>query len=77
MKEPKEVKVVKKEPFQIEFNPDKTEEVQIKLQFQGHYGETNQKIDINMKDLKDNGNLLTYLTVYNPFEGVWEFCVPI
>ena len=39
MKKTKDIKTVKKEPFQINFNHEEIEEVQIRLTLQGHYGE--------------------------------------
>ena len=77
MKKTKDIKTVKKEPFQINFNHEEIEEVQIRLTLQGHYGEPDQKVDINIQELQSNGNLLTYLMVFNPFQGEWEFCVSI
>jgi hypothetical protein len=42
--------------------------LQIELSFQGHYNEPSYKVQVDMKELEESGNTLTYLMVYNPFE---------
>lgn len=61
-----------KEPFLFK-SLDKGELI---LHFQGHYSETSLKVDIDVEDLMGKGDV-TYIAVYNPFDGQWEFCVPV
>ena len=39
------------------------------MEFQGHYDEPKMKVEVDMKSLKENQNLISYLMVYNPFEN--------
>lgn len=68
--------VIKKEPFEC-LMTNQHETLEIHLHFQGHYNEPSYKLDVDLKELSDNNNMMTYLMVYNPFEGLWEFCVPL
>ena len=68
--------LMKKEPFET-LMVKEYETIDITLHFKGHYGEPKYKVEVDMKELKENNNLLSYLMVYDPFEGLWEFCVPI
>lgn len=67
---------VTKEPFAVSI-PGAQAKGQIVLHFQGHYHEPHLTVDIDLAAIKANGNIMTHLMVYNPFELKWEFCVPI
>ena len=54
-----------KEPFKATIDKSIVK-LQIELQFQGHYNEPNHKVDVDMRELEESGNTLTYLMVYNP-----------
>lgn len=54
-----------KEPFKATIDKSIVK-LQIELQFQGHYNEPNYKVEVDMKELEESGNTLTYLMVYNP-----------
>ena len=68
--------VLRDEPFQtyIDF---KYQTLKIKLSFQGHYAEPDYTLEVSLEELNKNGFMQSYLMLYNPFEGVWEFCVAI
>ncbi len=54
-----------KEPFKATIDKSIVK-LQIELQFQGHYNEPNYNVEVDMKELEESGNTLTYLMVYNP-----------
>ncbi len=56
-----------KEPLKATVSKE-IKKLQIELSFQGHYNEPRYKVQVDMKELEESGNTLTYLMVYNPFE---------
>jgi hypothetical protein len=57
-----------KEPFKLPI--PKTAEVKnlnVKLEFHGHYNEAKYNLDLDLEELHANKNVLTYMIVYNPF----------
>ena len=65
-----------KEPYKASIDKS-IAKVQIELQFQGHYNEPNYKVEVDMRELEESGNTLTYLMVYNPLIKQWQSCETI
>ncbi|KAK4155840.1 DHS-like NAD/FAD-binding domain-containing protein [Chaetomidium leptoderma] len=67
-------RVVKAEPFAFDLRGDVAEEgleLQLELEFMGHYGEPNLELVHGVQD-NELGVAVVYLLEYNPYNGEWK-----